>query len=178
MNTQIIGNYIHDKRILRNWTQEEFAEKLNVSPKTVSTWENGNFTSIKNDNLDKLSEVLQVSIGEIYLGKDMNGLDENDKMLLDQALKTLNERVDGVHTITIKVEDRGLLSMEIGVYAFGFSVFAIALAFWAASSRTPLTSFACLILGLFGIVFAVFGKRVIAKLTKQIQRERDQSMKN
>ena len=177
MNTQNIGNYIRDKRTLRNWTQEEFAEKLEVSPKTVSTWENGNFTSIKNDNLDKLSEVLQVSIGEIYLGKDMNGLDEDDKMLLDQALKNLNERVDGVHTITIKVEERGLLSLEMGVYAFGLSVFAIALAFWAASSRAPLTSFVCLILGLFGIGFAIFGKRVVTKLTRQIQKERDQSAK-
>ena len=177
MNTQNIGNYIRDKRTLRNWTQEEFADKLGVSPKTVSTWENGSFTSIKNDNLEKLSEVLQVSIGELYLGKDMLGLDEDAKMLLDQEIKSLNERVEGVHNITIKVEDRGLLSLEIGVYAFGLSVFAIALAFWAASSRAPLTSFVCLILGLFGIGFAIFGKRVVTKLTRQIQKERDQSAK-
>ena len=177
MNTQNIGNYIREKRLLNGWTQEQFAEKVNVSPKTVSAWENGNFTSIKNDNLDKLSEVLHVSIGEIFLGKDMTGLDEETKMLLDQEIKSLNEKMDGVQTITIKVEDRGLLSMEMGVYAFGFSIFAIALAWWAASPRTPLVSFICLILGLFGIGFVICGKRVIARLTKRVKKERGQTEK-
>lgn len=177
MNTQTIGNYIRDKRSLNGWTQEQFAEKLDVSPKTVSAWENGSFSSIRNDNLEKLSKILHVSIGEIFLGKDMAGLDEETKMLLDLEIKSLNARVDDVQTITIKVEDRGLLSMEMGVYAFGFSVFAIALAWWAASLRTPLISCCCLFLGLFGIGFVIFGKRVLAKLTKRLKKERGQTGK-
>ena len=175
MNTHNIGNYLRDKRLLNKWTQEELAEKLDVSSKTVSTWENGSFTSIKNDNLDKLSEVFHVSIGEIFLGKDMTGLDEETKLLLDQEIKGLNERVDGVQSITIKVEDRGLLSLEIGIYAYGISTIAIALAWWAASSRTSLITFICFILGLFGVGFCIFGKKVLTKLSKRIQKERSQT---
>ena len=175
MDTQKIGEYIRDKRKLQKWSQEEFAFELGVTAKTVGAWERGEFTSIKNENLDKLSEVLHVSIAEIFLGKDMTGLDEETKMLLSQEIKSLNERVNDVQTITIKVEDRGLLSIELGAYAFGFSFIAIALSFWAVSARTPLISCVCLILGLFGIVFMICGKRVVTRLTKRIQRERDQA---
>ena len=140
----------------------------------MSTWESGKFTSIKNDNLDKLKELLHVSIGEIFVGEDMTGLAEDTKALLDQEIKSLNERVNSVQTITIKVEDRGLLSLEIGIYSYGFSIVAIALAFWAASSRTLLISLACFVFGFFGVGFAIFGKRIVNKLTMRIQRERDQ----
>ena len=179
MNTQDIGNYIRDKRKLQGYeSQEAFALELGVSTKTVGSWERGDFKSIMNENLEKLSKVLHVSISEIYLGRDMTGLDEETKILLDQEIKSINERVDNVQTITIKVEDRGLLSMEIGIYAFGFSVVAIALAWWAASPRTPLISTLCLILGLFGIGFVICGKRVIRRLAKRVQKERDQDKEN
>ena len=105
------------------------------------------------------------------MGKDMSGLDEETKALLDQEIKGLNERVDSVQTITIKVEDRGLLSMELGVCAFGISIFAVALAWWAASPRTPLISIICLLLGLFGIGFLICGKRVVSRLTKRAKRK-------
>ncbi len=174
MNTQNIGNYLRSKREQNGWTQEEFAELVNVSDRQVRNWEKGAFSSIKNENLDQLSRVLRVSISEIFMGKDMSGLDEETKALLDQEIKGLNERVDSVQTITIKVEDRGLLSMELGVCAFGISIFAVALAWWAASPRTPLISIICLLLGLFGIGFLICGKRVVSRLTKRAKKERDQ----
>ncbi len=178
MNTQDIGRYIRDKRELKGWTQAQLAEKIGVSDRIVTTWENGRFTSIKNENLDKLAKAFNISVAEIFLGKDITGIDEETRILLDQEIKSLNERVDNVQTITIKVEDRGLLSMEIGIYAFGFSIVAIALAWWAASPRTPLISTLCLILGLFGIGFVICGKRVITRLAKRVQKERGQDKEN
>ena len=172
MNTQVIGNYIREKRMLNGWTQEQFAERLDVSAKTVSTWENGSFISIKNANLEKLSEVLHVNIGEIYLGKDLLDLDAETKELLDREIENLNERIDNIQTVSIKVEDRGLLSLEIGVYAFGLSICAIALAYWAASSRMPVVSCLCVAFGLFGIGFMLFGKKAIIAMTKRVQNER------
>ena len=41
MNQTAIGNYIAKKRREKNLTQEQLAEKLGVSNKTVSKWENG-----------------------------------------------------------------------------------------------------------------------------------------
>ena len=41
MNQITIGNYIAVKRRKQNITQEQLAEKLGVSNKTISKWENG-----------------------------------------------------------------------------------------------------------------------------------------
>ena len=39
MNQITIGNYIAEKRRKQNFTQEQLAEKLGVSNKTISKWE-------------------------------------------------------------------------------------------------------------------------------------------
>ena len=41
MNQVAIGNYIAQKRRALNLTQEQLADMLGVSNKTVSKWENG-----------------------------------------------------------------------------------------------------------------------------------------
>ena len=41
MNQTTIGSYIAQKRRAKNFTQEQLAEKLGVSNKTISKWENG-----------------------------------------------------------------------------------------------------------------------------------------
>lgn len=41
MNQTTIGNYIAQKRRAQNLTQEQLAEQLGVSNKTISKWENG-----------------------------------------------------------------------------------------------------------------------------------------
>ena len=41
MNQTAIGSYILKKRREKNLTQEQLAEKLSVSNKTISKWENG-----------------------------------------------------------------------------------------------------------------------------------------
>lgn len=41
MNQEKIGKFIADMRKKKGITQKEFAEKLGVTDKTVSRWENG-----------------------------------------------------------------------------------------------------------------------------------------
>ena len=41
MNQTTIGSYIAQKRRAQNLTQEQLAEQLGVSNKTISKWENG-----------------------------------------------------------------------------------------------------------------------------------------
>lgn len=41
MNQEKIGKFIADMRKKKRITQKEFAEKLGVTDKTVSRWENG-----------------------------------------------------------------------------------------------------------------------------------------
>lgn len=41
MDQSAIGKYIYQKRKAKNLTQTQLAEKLGVSNKTISKWENG-----------------------------------------------------------------------------------------------------------------------------------------
>lgn len=41
MNQEKIGNFIAEQRKKQNLTQEQIAEKLNISDRAVSKWERG-----------------------------------------------------------------------------------------------------------------------------------------
>ena len=63
------GQYIMQKRKEKNMTQEELAEKLSVSNKTVSKWENGK--SMPDYGIvEELCKVLGISVGELLSGED------------------------------------------------------------------------------------------------------------
>ncbi len=60
-----IGEKIAELRKLKNMTQRELAEKLNVSDKVISKWETGK--SLPDvETMLRLSKVLGVSISELY----------------------------------------------------------------------------------------------------------------
>lgn len=59
-----LGKKINDHRKIRNMTQEELAEKLNVSPQAVSKWEND--LSIPDlPTLVELADLFQISLDEL-----------------------------------------------------------------------------------------------------------------
>ena len=69
MNQQITGKFISHKRKEKNLTQEQLAEKLGVSYKTVSKWETGkcmpDYAVVK-----PLCEELGITVAELMDGKD------------------------------------------------------------------------------------------------------------
>lgn len=68
MDQEKIGKFIACCRKENNLTQEQVAEKLSVSNKTVSRWENGKgFPDVS--LLKPLSELLNVSVNELLLGE-------------------------------------------------------------------------------------------------------------
>ena len=86
MDYKKIGAFIATERKSKNLTQAKLAEKIFVSEKTVSKWENGNGIPDTNSLL-KLCEVFDVSLNELLSGERgaaENKL-QNDKLLLDMA---------------------------------------------------------------------------------------------
>ena len=69
MNQISIGSYIAEKRRALNLTQEQLAEKLSVSNKTISKWENGKCTP-DYGVIQKLCEMLHVTLAELMDGED------------------------------------------------------------------------------------------------------------
>lgn len=67
--THNIGNTIAELRKKKKWTQTELAQKLNVSDKAVSKWENdGGLPSV--EFFPKLAELFGVSIDYLMTGKE------------------------------------------------------------------------------------------------------------
>lgn len=71
LNSMKVGNFIMDKRKALGMTQQQLADKLNISFQAVSKWENG--TTYPNiEILKDLAAVLNVSVDEILSGSDRN----------------------------------------------------------------------------------------------------------
>lgn len=59
-----IGSRIKEQRELKNWSQDELAEILNISRQSISKWElNKVYPSI--DMLIKMSDLFDVSLDEL-----------------------------------------------------------------------------------------------------------------
>lgn len=101
MNQTAIGNYIAHKRKEKNLTQEQLAEQIGVSNKTISKWENGKCMP-DYSVVQQLCAALSVTLAELMDGEDAaedspRGYD--DKHILDLLRRTQElERQNVLHT--------------------------------------------------------------------------------
>ena len=79
-----LGEKLYKYRKDNGWSQEEFAEKLNVSRQTVSKWEMGKAIP-ELEKLIKISELYQVTIDDLV--KDNYEINSNGKNKQDNKLK-------------------------------------------------------------------------------------------
>ena len=69
MNQTAIGSYISKKRREKNLTQDQLAEKLGVSNKTISKWENGKCMP-DYSIIEQVCRKLSVTLSELMDGED------------------------------------------------------------------------------------------------------------
>lgn len=103
MNQEKIGKFIAYCRKEKNMTQEELAQKLHLTDKAISKWENGRcLTDLS--ILEPLSKTLDVSINEILSGekiKEEELKDHTDKNIID-VVNYSDEKIKRIKR-TIKV---------------------------------------------------------------------------
>ena len=88
MNQTKIGKFIAQKRKEKNLTQSELAEKLNVTDRSVSNWENGKcMPDISLFN--PLCSVLDITINEFLSGEEIENKDYQKK-LEENIINTIN----------------------------------------------------------------------------------------
>ena len=97
---QIFGNNLHSYRKLRGLSQEQLAEKLDISVKHLSTMVTGKvFASA--ELIEKISTVLNVSISALFYTPDEKSFDDTDISKIDsildkevyKALNTIKEKI-------------------------------------------------------------------------------------
>ena len=74
MNQEIIGKFIAECRKEKNMTQQELADKLGVTDRAISHWENGrrlpDYSLLK-----ELCDTLSISINELFSGEKISNED-------------------------------------------------------------------------------------------------------
>ena len=89
MNQTAIGSYIARKRKEQNLTQEQLAEQLSVSNKTISKWENGKCMP-DYSIIQKLCEAIHVTLPELMDGED--AADSSVRVYDDEQILNLLRR--------------------------------------------------------------------------------------
>jgi len=96
MNQEKIGKFIYECRKNKNLTQEQLAEKIGVTSKSISRWENGN-TMPDYSLLKDLCNELDISINELLSGEEIK---ESEYMMkAEENFIYLKKKVD----ITLKL---------------------------------------------------------------------------
>lgn len=115
MEQQKVGSFLKTLRREKNLTQEQLAEQLHVSGRTVSRWETGsNMPDIS--LLVALAEFYEVSIPEIIDGE------RKSETMNEEAKETALKLSDYAETVNRKLKTR-LLWMTLAALA-GMVVFA------------------------------------------------------
>ena len=81
-----IGKKLHQLRKLAGMTQEQLAEKLNVSRQTVSKWEGG--TTLPDlESMVRIGRMFQVSLDDLLLEEESRMTEKEDKVTLEDLMK-------------------------------------------------------------------------------------------
>lgn len=141
MNQEKIGHFISECRKKKKMTQTELAEKLGVSDKTISNWENAR--CMPDLSLYKpICEALDISINELMSG---------EKVSSDNYQEKLEENIiDTINYTTKKVLDKDKLISEI---LFGCGLALIFLAFTLFPSESSWGS----IFSIIGLIISFIG---------------------
>lgn len=102
MNQIKIGKFIAERRKMKNLTQMQLAEKLGITDRAVSKWENGKGMPDSSLMLD-LCAVLEISVNELLCGEviEMTGYNQKAEQ---QLLEMVRER---------EKKDKELLHIEV-----------------------------------------------------------------
>ena len=143
------GKFIAKKRKELNLTQEQLAERLGISNKTISKWETGkcmpDYAVVKN-----LCEELKVSVSELMDGEEAD--DKSVRVYDDEQILDLLRRTQELERQKIMLTGVILIVMGIAFQALSHTL----------SGSNVKDFFAGLLLGL-SIIEMVLGIYVIAK---------------
>lgn len=121
MNQEKIGKFIATLRKEKKMTQEELAESLGVTNKSVSRWENGK-TMPDLSLIKKLTDILGITINELLSGEKLTKeeyqekLEENIVNTIDYSHKKINH-LKIILTIFI-----GLVIFSLGTLSILFGI--------------------------------------------------------
>ena len=96
-----IGKFIQKRRKEKNITQNELAEKLGITDRAISKWENGNYLPDAG-TMPELCQILSISINDLFSGEIVD-MKDNEKKLEENLLEMAKLKEE---------KDKQLLTLE------------------------------------------------------------------
>ena len=140
-----IGKFIAERRKLNNLTQMQLAEKLNITDRAISKWENGKAMPDSSIMLDLCNE-LRISVNELLSGEVINM--ENYNLKAEENLLEMKKQKEEA--------DKRLLTIEIVIGLLTCSVFLTLCAISAYANITDWLKVLLVIIGLVPFLIACF----------------------
>lgn len=138
-----IGKFISLKRKEKNITQDELAEKLNITNRAISKWENG-ICLPDAGNMPDLCKILDITINDLFSGEVVD-MKENEKKLEENLLEITKLK---------EQRDKELLLLEIFI---GVIVSVIMFACIFIASFVSMKDWLRIVLIIIGIIPFVIG---------------------
>ena len=117
-----IGETISSLRKKKELTQNELAEKMNVTDKAVSKWER-DLSCPDVNTISRLAEVLDVSVEELLNAKEQRKTSDNSKDLIGLIFKAISIAM-GIAVVVLNVLEKvdvksSLVMLGIGLTSIG-----------------------------------------------------------
>lgn len=117
-----IGETISSFRKKKGLTQNELAEKMNVTDKAVSKWER-DLSCPDVNTISRLAEVLDVSVEELLNAKEQRKTSDNSKDLIGLIFKAISIAM-GIAVVVLNVLEKvdvksSLVMLGIGLTSIG-----------------------------------------------------------
>ncbi len=159
MDQEKIGKFIANCRREKNFTQQELAEKLGVSDRSVSNWENGK--NMPDLSLFKpLCEILEITINELLSGEKISK--DNEKEKFEENI------VNTINYTNKKIHKKNKLISEILLFFGVCLIFSAIYIFPSESSWGSIYSVIGMLISLVGFIIInkekTFKKRLLLNL--------------
>ena len=154
MDTKKIGAFIAMNRKKKGYTQEQLAEKLGVTNKTISRWENGHYMPDLS-LLEPLSKELDITLNELLAGEEIvkeEAMEYSEQNLI-QTIDYTDKKIKDEHK-------------KISLFIIGLGIFTSICAFTIFPSESSWGSIYSMI-GLFLFVVGIFRELKFTSLLKK-----------
>ncbi len=118
-----IGETIASLRKEKGMTQNELAEKMNVTDKAVSKWER-DLSCPDVNTISKLADILEVSIEELLKAKKKDNLEMKTKDLMNLIFKAVALAM-GIAAVTLNILNQ--IAVKSSIIMLGIGIICISI---------------------------------------------------
>lgn len=154
MNQEKIGKFIAKCRKDKELTQEQLAEKLGVTSKSISRWENGN-TMPDLSMYKDLSNALEISVIELLNGEKLSNEEKNN--------------ISDENIINVFYSKKAIENMQILVEILIFVGIIISITITSVVAKTNIHKIITLISGCFVWGYGIFLRVKLRKILNQFK---------